>query len=69
MEKYGAIWAIPGTLLKELLPCSEFSYQVLPLFSCQIMPILFQGRLQGSLDLLKILVLDEEVILGEMYVI
>lgn len=56
-------------LLKELLPCSEFSYQAFPLFSCQILPILSQGRLQCSLNLLKILVLDEEVILGEMYVI
>lgn len=54
MEKYGAIWAIRDVLLKELLPCSEFSYQAFPLFSCQIIPILFQGRLQCSLNLLKI---------------
>lgn len=46
-----------------------FSYQAFRLLSCQIMSILFQGRLQYSLSLLKMLLLDEEVILGEMYVI
>lgn len=69
MEKHGAIWAIAGMLLKELLPRSEFGYQAFPLLSCETTPILFQGRLQCSLNLLKILVLDKEVMLGEMYVI
>jgi len=52
VDKHDAIWAKLIVLLKELLPCSEFSYQAFN----QIMLMLLKVELQYSLNLLKILV-------------
>lgn len=66
--KSGKVWCgLSDT--RELLPCSEVGSQAFPLLSWHIMPILVEGRLRCSLNLLKMCVQDEEVVLGEMCVI
>lgn len=52
-------WGIPGSRC-------HVQRSALKPFLWQVMPILVESRLQFSLNLFKICVLDEEVVLGEM---